>query len=220
MLAKELISPFHTTLKTSDTAQKALRIMEEYKVNHIPIVNNIEFLGLISEDDIYQINAPEEPIGNHQLSLVNSSIDQYQHIYDVMTIITNMNLSLVPITNKNNHYLGVITINDLIKYFSKTSAVLNPGGIIVIEVNENDYSMSEIAQIIESNNAKILSSFITSHQDSTKLEITLKINKIDIIPVLSTFGRYDYNVIASFSEPNTKNDLMDRYNSFMSWLNI
>lgn len=220
MLAKELISTEIIPLKTSDTGLYAQKAMEEFKVSHLPIVNNVDFLGLITEEDVFLLNDPEEPIGNHTLSLAMPYVDQYQHIYDVVLLIANEKLTLVPVLNKSNHYLGVITLQDLVGHFGHITAVQNPGGIIVLELNENDYSMAEIAQIIESNDAKILSSYITSHQDSTKIEVTLKINKIDIYPILQTFNRYNYIVIASFSETNYKNDLMDRYNSLMTYLNL
>jgi acetoin utilization protein AcuB len=220
MLAKDLISTTIISLKTSDTGQDAQRIMDEFKVSHLPIVNNIDFLGLISEEDIYSLNDPAEPIGNHPLSLARPFVDQYQHIYDVIELFTTDRLSIVPVLNKSNHYLGVITIQDIVVHMGQMTAVQNPGGIIVLELNENDYSMTEIAQIIESNDAKILSSYITSHPDSTKLEITLKINKMDIYPILQTFDRYQYNVIASFSESSNKTDLLDRYNSLMTYLNL
>jgi acetoin utilization protein AcuB len=220
MLAKDLISEGIIPLRTSDTGQDAQRIMEELKVGHLPIVNNVDFLGLISEEDIYLMNDPEEPIGNHTLSLSRPFVDQYQHIYDAIKLVTQERLTIVPVLNKNNHYLGIITLQDLARYFGDITAVQNPGGIIVLELNENDYSMTEIANIVESNDAKILSSYITSHADSTKLELTLKINRINIYPILQTFDRYKYIVIASFSESNFKTDLMDRYNSLMSYLNI
>lgn len=220
MLAKELISNEIIPLKTSDTGLYAQKAMEEFKVSHLPIVNNIDFLGLITEEDVFLLNDPGEPIGNHPLSLATPYVDQYQHVYDVVLLIANEKLTLVPVLNKSNHYLGVITLQDLVGHFGHITAVQNPGGIIVLELNENDYSMAEIAQIIESNDAKILSSYITSHQDSTKVEVTLKINKINIYPILQTFNRYNYIVIASFSETNYKNDLMDRYNSLMTYLNL
>jgi acetoin utilization protein AcuB len=220
MLAKELISTELVPLRTSGTGQDALRIMEEFKVSHLPIVNNVDFLGLISEDDVSLLNNPDEPIGNYALTHSGTFVDQYQHIYDVIQLITNERLTIVPVLNKMNHYLGVITLQSLIYHFGQITSVQNPGGIIVLELNENDYSMAEIAQIVESNDAKILSSYITSHPDSTKLEVTLKINKIDIYPILQTYSRYNYVVIASFSENNFNNDLMERYNSLMTYLNL
>jgi acetoin utilization protein AcuB len=220
MLAKELISDVIIPLKTSDTGQYAIRLMEEFKVSHLPIVNNVDFLGLISEEDLYTLNDPKEVIGNHNLSLARPFVDQYQHIYDVIELANSEKLTLIPVLNKSNHYLGVITLRNLVSFFGKITSVNNPGGIIVLELNENDYSMEVIAQIVESNDAKILSSYVTSYPDSIKLEVTLKINKINIYPILQTFSRYNYTVLASFSESTFKDDLMDRYNSLMTYLNL
>ncbi len=220
MLAKDLISDFILPLKTSDTGLTALYIMDELKVLHLPIVNNTEFLGLISEADILNLNVPEESLGNHILSLKKPYVTQTQHIYDVLKIISSLDLSVVPVLDEKHNYLGVITLANLIKQFSRMSAFENPGGIIVIELNANDYSISEISQIVESNDAKVLSLYVTSHPDSTKLEITIKINKIDLTPILQTFYRYNYIIKASFSEKDDQDIIQERFDSLMNYLNI
>jgi signal-transduction protein with cAMP-binding, CBS, and nucleotidyltransferase domain len=143
-----------------------------------------------------------------------------QHLYDVIKIFSSQHLSLLPVLNENHQYLGVITVNDLVGYISEMTAVSNPGGIIVLELNQNDYALSEIAQIIETNDAKILSLYITSIPDSTMIELTLKLNRMDIQPILQTFTRYEYTIKASFAEAEYYDDLLDRYNSFMNYLNI
>lgn len=220
MIAKELISNDIAPLHTSDTALQALSWMEEYRVSHLPIVNNIDFLGLISEEDIYKISDFEEPVGNHLLSISKQYVFGNQHLYDVIKTISSQHLTLLPVLNESRQYLGVITISDLVTSISEMAAVENPGGIIVLELNQNDYSLSEITQIIESNEAKILSLYITSHPDTTKIELTIKVNKMDIRPIIQTFNRYDYTIKASFAEAEYYDDLLDRYNSLMNYLNI
>lgn len=220
MLAKELITDAVITVKTSDTVAQALLWMEEYKVSHLPIVNNEEFLGLISESDLAITQNHEDAIGSLALSLSNAYITQNQHVFDVLKMASLLNLSIVPVLNDNKQYLGVIPLSLIIKTLAELSSAINPGGIIVLEINTNDYSMTEIAQIVESNDAKILSSYIRTHSESTKIELTLKINKIDISPVLQTFNRYNYQVKASFFESDTLEDLYDRYQSLMRYLDI
>ena len=123
--------------------------------------------------------------------------------------------------NDRNHYLGVITLPTLAGYFARITSVDNPGGVIVLEVNEKDYSLSEIARIVESNDAKVLSLYLHSIPDSTKLAITLKLNRIDLGPVLQTFTRYNYIVMASFSDQDLYSEgLKDRFDSLMNYLNI
>ena len=221
MIPKEIISNTIIPLRTSDFASKALSLMEEFKVSHLPIVNNEEFLGLISENDIYSLNNLEEVIGNHTLSLNRPYITQNQHIYDAIKIASEIGLTLVPVlAEKSNLFLGVITQSSLIECASKTMAVQNPGGIIVLEMGVHDYSLNEISQIIESNDAKILSLFVVTNEDTTQIELTIKINKTDIAPILQTFHRYDYIVKASFDEGDFEEDLRDRYDSFLNYLNI
>lgn len=221
MLAKDLISDVIPALRTSDSGQKALYWMDIFRISHLPIVNNVDFLGLISDKDIYDNNLAEEPIGNHNLSLFSPYVTVEQHIYEVMELASQLQLSVVPVLDHDNKYMGVITLTDLLHYFADVSALKQPGGIIVLEMNANDYSLSEIAQIVESNDAKILSVYITSPANSTKLEVTIKINRKELTSIMQTFFRYNYIIKASFMDENDLNSLFEnRYDSFMKYLNI
>lgn len=220
MLANELITDIILPLRPSDTGLQALNWMDEYKVEHLPIVNDTKYLGIISDVDIYSAENPSEPIGNHTLSLSNISINCNLPIFEVIKIIALHKLSLIPVVDDANNYLGTITQKRIISFFAEIIAVQNPGGIIILEINVNDYSLSEIAQIVESNDTKILSLFIKSYPDSTKLEVIIKTNKIDINPVLQTFNRYNYIVKASFTEDNYNDILQNRFDSLMNYLNI
>jgi acetoin utilization protein AcuB len=209
MLAKDLISELIPSLKTSDPGQTALNWMEIFRISHLPIVNNQEFLGLISDTDIYDMNQPEEPIGNHSLNLYKPFVTTEQHIFEVIGLAARLKLSVVPVLDSNNHYKGVITTSDLIRHIAGISSMDQPGGIIVLEVVERDYSMSQIAQIIESNNIRILSMYMTSSPGSTLLEITLKVSSTDLVSVIKTFERYNYNIKTWV----TDDDSMDRFYS-------
>jgi len=221
MLAKDLISDVIPALRTSDSGQKALYWMDIFRISHLPIVNNVDFLGLISDKDIYDHNMAEEPIGNHKLSLFSPFVTMDQHIYEVIELASELQLSVVPVLDAENQYQGVISLTDLLHYFTDVSALKQPGGIIVLELNANDYSLSEIAQIVESNNARILSVYITSPANSTKLEVTVKINHKDLTSIVQTFIRYNYIIKASFMDENDLNSLYEnRYDLFMKYLNI
>lgn len=220
MIARHLISEEILPLKTSDTGREALSWMDEYKVSHLPIVNNEVFLGLISEQDIYSLNNVEEVLGNHELSLKQPSVNEHQHLYDVMKQIQLNGLTVIPVLDDHQNYLGSITIHHLVKFLASTFSVHNPGGVIVLEMSEMDYNLTEIANIVESNGAKILSTFISSHPDSTRLELVIKVNKIDLGSILQTFDRYGYFVKLTFGEHEDLDDLKDRYDSLMNYLNI
>ncbi len=221
MLAKDLISDVVPSLKTSDTGARALSWMEIFRVSHLPIVNNTEFLGLISDSDIYDLNMSDEPIGNHNLSLFSPYVNLNQHIFEVIALASKLNLTVVPVLDDKKQYLGLITQTDLLNYFADLLAVKNPGGIIVLDINQNDYSLSQIAQIVESNDAKILGLYISSSSDSTSMEVTLKINRTDLSAVLQTFTRYNYTIKASYLHDNTIDNLYhERYEQFMRYLSI
>ncbi len=221
MLTKELISDEVPSLKTSDTGIKALYWMDIFRISHLPIVNNEEFLGLISDTDIYDMNTPDEAIGNHNLSLFSPFVFDYQHIYEAIELVSRLKLSVVPVLDTGKNYLGLITVQSFVKYMGDLFGVKNPGGIIVLELNLNDYSLSQISQIVESNDAKILSLYIQTSPDSKLMELTLKINRIDLGGIIQTFIRFEYLVKATYSEDNNLESLYsNRYEQFMHFLNI
>jgi predicted transcriptional regulator len=218
MFAKELISGSVAPLKITDNGETALNWMDEYKLTHLPVVDNGRYIGLLSEADIYSKNDFTQPLENYNFSLGLLYVQQYQHVYDVLLPFDTHKLTLLPVVDDKNQYLGSITLMNLVNYFSRFSSVKNPGGIIVLELNTNDYLLTQIAQIVESNDAKILSLYISSFDDSTRMEITLKVNKMDIRAILQTFNRYNYNIKASFSEDDVNDDLRERFDSLMRYL--
>lgn len=221
MLAKEIISELITPLKTSDTGAVALSIMEELRVSHLPIVNCEKLLGVISDTDIYNLNAPDEPLGNHRLALIRPYVVQSQHYYEVIRVAASEKLTLVPVLDEKGNYLGCITLARIVALMADMASVKQPGGIIVLEVSDHDYSLSEIARIVESNDAKVLSSYITSFPESTRLEVTIKVNRIDLSSIIQTFNRYNYSITASFSEESQWDELLNsRYESLMNYLNV
>jgi CBS domain-containing protein len=220
MLAQELISDAIPPLKTSDSGIKALHWMDEFRVAHLPIVNNAEFLGLISDADILDLNAPEESLGNHPLSLIRPFVYESEHIYEVLKLVARMNLTLVPVLDAENNYLGNISLRSLVENFAATASVMNPGGIIVLELNQNDYSLSQIARIVEENDTKILSLSINNNPDSTQIELTIKVNREDIRGILASFSRYNITVKATFQQGEFSEDLRNRFDMFMNYINM
>ncbi|HYX06558.1 MAG TPA: CBS domain-containing protein [Bacteroidales bacterium] len=221
MLAKDLISDTIPSLRTSDTGLRALSWMDIFRISHLPIVNNKDFLGLISDKDIYDLNMADEPIGNHKLSLFSPYVTDNQHIYEVIEIAARLKLTVVPVLDEHKNYLGLITVNDLILHFTTLTAANQPGAIIVLELNMNDYSLTEISQIVESNDAKILSLYVSSVPDSTRIEVTLKINRNELSSIIQTFNRYDYTIKASFMEDTDMESLYNnRFEMFMRYLDV
>lgn len=220
MIAIELISDDIPPIKTSDSGRVALHIMEDYKLRELPIVNNNEFLGLITESDILDLDDPDSAVGNHSLSLDKAFVYDNEHIFEVVDKVASKKLSALPVLDKDRHYLGVISLDILVEKMSQLGAVKETGGILTLEMNSNDYSLSQIAQIVESNGAKILSSYLYTHQDSTKIDVTIKINRSDLDGIIQTFERYEYTISGSYHNSKGDEDLLNRYNSFLNYLNM
>lgn len=220
MLAIELITDAIPPVHTSDSIQKVLDRMIEFRVRHLPIVNEEQFLGLIDENDMLLETDYQTQIGALALSLVNPYVLEDQHIYDVIWTFCERQLTVVPVLDAKKNYLGLISINSLTKYIAELTAVDQPGGIIVLEINNKNNSLAHMAQIVESDNAQILSSYVRTFPDSTRMEVTLKVNKQDISAIIATFLRYEYDIKATFNHSDENDNSRDRYNSLMNYLNL
>lgn len=220
MLARDLISIDIPPLNIHDEGKKALEWMDEFKVSHLPVIDKTHYVGLISDTEIIDFIAPAEQLNKLRKSLSKPFVYDYQHAYEALKIYSMHDISTIPVLDEHEHYMGVITQQHLLHYFAEMTDARDPGSIIVLELNQMDYSLSQIAQIAESNGAKILSLFITPHRDSTQLDVTLKINLENASGVLQTLERYGYVVRASYSQGNAQKDLKDRYDSLMQYLNV
>lgn len=219
MIARELISESILPLKTSETGDEALSTMTDFNVRHLPIVNNEKLLGLISEDDILQHDTAE-PIGSYALTLQRPYVYLDDHIFDVMARLDELRLTVIPVIDREENYLGIITLEDLLHYFAGSFSFQEPGSILVLEMSRIDYSLAEIARIVESDDASILSVFISSVPDSTRIYITLKINRQYPDTIISSFRRYEYQVTGYFTEEEYVDVLKERYDMLMKYLDV
>ena len=220
MLAEELIVDNIPPLQSKDTGETALRWMDEFKVMHLSVVDGRGFLGTISESDVLGMTDLDEPVGNYMELLNPACVTQRQHIFEVVKVVNDQKLTIIPVLDAQDQYIGSITIAQLMEIIADMPVANNPGGVIVIEMNVHDYSLSQITRIIEENNTKILGTFVTSHPDSTKIELTIKLNKMEIAPIVASLERHGFN-ITFFEELSDANiDLRDRFDSFMNYLNI
>jgi acetoin utilization protein AcuB len=220
MFAIELISDAILPIHTSDSILKAIDRMLEFRIRHLPIVNEDQFLGLLAETDLAAETNLQTQIGSLALSLVNPYILEDQHIYDVIRMFYELQVTVIPVLDLKKNYLGLITVNSLTKYFASLTSVDKPGGIIVLEINNKNNSLAHMSQIVESDNAQILSSYVRTFPDSTRMEVTLKVNKQDISTIVATFLRYEYDIKATFNHTDENDNSRDRFNSLMNYLNL
>jgi CBS domain-containing protein len=208
-------------IKVTETGSDALYYMDEYKVSFLPVLDGQLYLGLISESDIFKMSDPDLPLSQQIVPYRLLYVNDNQHIFDVIQIMSNQKITILPVVDEKKFYLGCISISNLVEQFGKFTAIGNPGAIIILELNQNDFVLSQIAQIVESQDTKILSLYVSSEIDSTKMELTIKLNKFEIQSLIKALTRYNYTIKATFTEDEKMvDDLLERYNALMNYLKI
>jgi CBS domain-containing protein len=219
MSVKDLISTSILPLRKTDTVESVLAWMAEFRVGHLPITDGDEYLGLISEAEILDIDNPTTRMSMFCNTPHKPFILDGEHYYNAMQIIFEQNLSVLPVLDEKHKFLGVLTRENILNEMAASLSIQNPGGIIVLELNPNDYSLSEISRIVESNDAKILSLFIKPSPVLSKMEITLKVNRVNIEAIIQSFERFNYEITAYFGENKKDDDLLvERYESLLTYL--
>lgn len=220
MLVSDLITDEIPPLKLTDTVEMALDWMEQFKVSHLPLVDNRELIGVVSESDLLDYNKPNETFESAKIPVLKPIIHFNQHVYDLLKLMTSLNLTIMPVLDENEHFKGSISLKGFVQNLANLIAVQNPGGVIVLELNVNDYSVTQIGNIVEGNDAKILSLHVASVPESTRIEVTIKVNKEDLSRIIQTFNRYNYTIKATFQQGGYHDDLKNRLDEFMHFLNI
>lgn len=220
MVAAELISNIIPPVKPTDTVERVNILFAEFRVNELPVVDGDVFLGLITEDDLIEVPDEQVEVDTISLTKIYSFVRDNQHIYDAIRLFHAQQLSVVPVLDMQNNYLGLININALTDYFASLTSAIEPGAIIVLEISNRDNSLAQMAQIVESDKAQVLSSYVRSFPDSTRLEVTLKINKKEVSAILASFTRYDYVITAVFNQAQVEDDSMNRYDLLMNYINL
>lgn len=217
--AQNLIHRELPALSLQDDPVNALNLMDQFRVGHLPVVNNGQFVGVVSETELLSAGAHVADVLLEEGALLKASVEPHEHILEVLNIAGEQQLSIVPVVSESGEYVGAITLEELVNNLSRMQGAGQPGGIVVLEMNEKDYHLQQIARIVEENNAKILSLSVSAG-DEGKMEVNLKINQPDLNPILQSFSRFSYEVKASYQEPVYSDDLKKRYEELMRYLNI
>jgi acetoin utilization protein AcuB len=219
MLNKQLISTSIPTLKLHDTALQAIGLMNEYYVKQLPVVMEDKYIGLVFEDDLMNVDdsAELETISSHFSKV---SVHGNMHFIDAVQTANDYHLSIVPVVEKTNEYSGVIVIADLLRHLGKITGASEPGGLIVLEMDQRNFSFAEISKLVETNDAQITQLNTSWDNDTDTFLVTLKINKFEISDIVATFQRYEYEVRYYFGEELYENELKDNYDHLMNYLSI
>ena len=221
MIAQTFMSTSPEPVKINETGADVLYHLDENRVSDLPVVEGNELAGSIRESDVYSMSDPDMPLSKQKIALTHDFVYEHQHIFDVVKSMVASGLTVLPVVSEQEKYAGCITISRVLPYLANMLSVENPGAIIVIELNQNDYVLSEIAGIVESQDMKIMNLFINALNDSTKIDVIIKVNTVEIQSLLQTFNRYNYIIKATYTEDEKMyDDLRDRYDTLMKYLSI
>ena len=220
MLTNELINSNIPRLQLQDTVSKALQLINDFKLTHLPVVSEEKFLGLISEEDLLDASDEKLPIEVLQQHFLHTSVADNVHFLNAVNNSIQYDTNVVPVIKTENEFVGVITASDLLKTLGNFSGANEIGGIIVLEMERVQFAISEISRIVESNDCTILHLNTTTHPITGLLTVTLHINKKEIGTVVATFERYDYHVLFQFGIENFENEIDNNYRHLMNYLDI
>ncbi|MEO6489576.1 MAG: CBS domain-containing protein [Ferruginibacter sp.] len=220
MLTANLINTNIPRLKPQDSLAKALQLISDFKVTHLPVVSDGKFLGLICEEDLLDVEEQKVTIEVLQEFLIQAAVDENAHFLIAVNCSIQFDTNVVPVISQSGEYIGVITTTDLLKALANFSGANEIGGIIVLEMERSQFAISEISRIVESNDCTILHLNTTVHPESGMLTVTIHINKREISTVIATFERYDYHVSYNFGVENFENEIDNNYRNFMHYLDI
>ncbi len=220
MLAAQLVNDHIPPLLPTDTVDRALHWMADFKVSHLPVVQDAVVLGVISEAVLLDAPNANAPLISLDDKYLHPTVSSHQHIYDVINKIAEENLSVVPVIGRNQEYIGLISAQHLIHFFANIITIDRSGSIIVLEMGVRDFALSEIARLVETNDARILSSYITSQPGNNTLELTLKIDVADLSRIIATLQRFNYNITAYYHAADAIDLSNERYDGLMNYLSV
>ncbi len=220
MRAVNLISHSIPFLRLHDTARRALQLMTDFHITHLPVVAEEKYLGLVEENELMDLEDDNLQLGELDLPWNKAAILQDEHFLSVLRIWKKQHLSVVPIIKPDGEFLGVVTAGELLLALDEYTGAEEPGGIVILNIEPRNFSVSEIGRLVESNDATVV--HIATYKDHTtgQLIVSVKINRNDIQDILATFQRYEYTIDAYFGDNLSEDDLRSNYDHLMNYLNI
>ncbi len=205
-------------IEHSDSIAEAQNVFEDFPYSHFPVTEDGIYIGCVSKEAIEFLDAN---------ALLNDSRFHFERFFvrstmiwlDVLEVFAKNETNILPVLDEKNNYLGYYELEDVIRFLHETPFLKEEGGIIIIEKEEDKFSMSQVAQIVESNNAKILGLFI-SNVANGKVEITIKISQSGLNDIIQTFRRYEYEIVSEHQEDSYLNSLKERSDYLDKYLNI
>lgn len=222
ILAEDLLNQMIPPLKVTDSTEKAARWLEEFHVGQLPVLDDRQYRGLVTESDLLDREGVECLLGSLTLNYTDVHVQHDQHFYNIIELAVQNKIQLVPVLDAQHEYLGVVTVSDTLAAFGKVPVATGQQGIIVLAMEERDYSLTQISRYVEENNAKIMSAHVAQDEhDPYRIRLTLKLNTPNITRIIATLERFGYSITAQFSgNGEVSEDEQERYNALLRYLSI
>jgi acetoin utilization protein AcuB len=207
-------------LHLTDKVYQALQLMNDNNVTHLPIEEGDKYVGTISEADLLQAENDHAALADLQQSFSDIAVKEDEHFLKAVQLAAESGISVVPVITEENELVGTVAYNELLKFSSEFMSLSEPGGLIVLEMESNQYSFSEISKIAESNDAQITQLNTSNDAETGMMQVTIRINKPEVSDIVAAFQRYEYNVKYFFGEELYSNDIRSNYDNLMNYLKI
>lgn len=222
MFTNDLINNNIPRLKPKDTVAKALQLLNDFRITHLPVVYEDKFLGIISEEDLLDLDetahdAPIEALPEHYII---QSVPDKVHFMNAVNYALQHDTNVVAVSKANGVFVGAISTMELLKELGNFAGANEMGGLIVLRMERLQFSISEISRIVESNDCTILHLNTTTDPETGLLNVTLQLNKRELATVVATFERYDYDVIYFNGSERFENEINENYDNLMKYLDI
>ncbi len=220
MYARDIVSEGLNPLDLTDSGERAIVRMHEYNVNQLPVTDGDKYIGIINMDEIVALQHLNDSLKDLKVQLKRPYVHEDAHLFEVMKAAVEYNVKVVPVLSADEKYIGLITAESCMRAFAKSESVMEEGGIITLSMAVKDFQLSEIARIVESNNAAILSYYSHIDQANSEVEVTIKLNTTELSAIIAAFERYQYNVEDVYNDENYNENVKDNYDALMKYLDV
>jgi acetoin utilization protein AcuB len=220
MQVKEIINNNYPQLSVDDTISRALHLIGEYRVQHLPVVVDGKLYGLVNEDELLDEADDRLPIKAVNTLPAEVSVKEDQFVLNILPIMAQHHLTVVPVIDKDKNYLGLVDESGIISWTSKFYNTNIPGAIIVLEMNPYQFSFSEISRLVETNNATIRQLNSQMNDANGMLLVVLKLNTNEVSDVVATFQRFEYDIKLYFGEEKYDNQIQENLGNLLNYLNM
>jgi acetoin utilization protein AcuB len=220
MIAEELVNPMIPVLKSDDSVERALDVMQGCNIGQLAMVDDDSFKGLCDEDLLLNCINDETLLNNLPMSDPTAVAHVYQHVYELISLANRHKLKVIPVLDEGNLYAGSIVVNEMLERFADSLGIQEAGAVIVLKMPNYNYSMAEISRLIESNNVKIISSFFSEARYGMPNEatLTLKLNKTEVTATVATLERFGYEIDGIYGGKSVDNLDKQRLDSLLRYL--